>query len=97
MLRHRGSIRSVAIHVMPVADLARAAVAATVVGHDAVALSEEEQQLGVPVVRAERPTLVEVYLFGVFGSPVLVEYVHPILCCHERHGLVSLFLRESVH
>jgi hypothetical protein len=30
MLHHRGSIRGVAIHVMPVADLARAAVAETV-------------------------------------------------------------------
>jgi hypothetical protein len=40
----------VVVHVVAVAGLGRAAVAAPVGRHDPVALTQEEQQLGVPVV-----------------------------------------------
>ena len=46
------SVGGVVVHVVTVADLARAAMAAPVVGDDAVALAEEVEHLGVPVVGA---------------------------------------------
>ena len=45
-----GQVVGVMIHVMAVTGLARAAMASAVVGDDAIAVMEEEQHLGVPVV-----------------------------------------------
>jgi hypothetical protein len=59
MLDHRGDVGGVVVHVVAVADLARAAMAAPVMGDDAVALLEEEEHLRVPVVGAQRPAVVE--------------------------------------
>ena len=50
MRRDRGEVVGVVVHVVALADLRRAAVAAAVVGDDAVAPAEEEQHLRVPVV-----------------------------------------------
>ena len=46
---HGGGVRCVVVHVVPVADLGGAPVPAAVVGDDAVAPLDEEEQLGVPV------------------------------------------------
>ena len=73
VLDDRGGIGGVVVHVVAVADLARAAVAAPVVGDDAIALAEEEEHLGVPVVGAQRPAVVEHDRLGVLRAPVLVE------------------------
>ncbi len=40
----------IVVHVMAVAGLAGAAVAAAVMGDDAIAVIEEDQHLGVPVI-----------------------------------------------
>ncbi len=48
---HRGEIVGVMIHVMAAAGLGRPAMAAPVVGDDAIAMAEKEQHLRVPVVR----------------------------------------------
>ena len=51
MRRHGREIVRIMIHVMAVADLAGAAMAAAVMGDDPKAVIDEEQHLGVPVVR----------------------------------------------
>src|SRR5258705_8681861 len=47
------------IHVVAVRHLARAAMPAAVMGDDAIAVLEEEQHLGVPVVAGQRPAVAE--------------------------------------
>ena len=73
MLDHGGDIGGVVVHVVAVADLARAAMAAPVMRDDAVALADEVEHLGVPVVRAQRPAVMEDDGLRVPRTPVLVE------------------------
>src|ERR1700693_1360481 len=80
------------IHVVTVADLRRTAVTPAVVGDDAVALSEEEQHLRVPVIRTQGPTVMKNNGLGALRPPILVENLCPILGRSECHGLSSLFL-----
>ena len=54
-----GGVRGVVVHVVTIADLARPAMAASVMRNDAVALLQEVEHLGVPVVGAERPAMME--------------------------------------
>ena len=54
-----GNIGGVVVHVVAVADLARPAVAASIVGDDAIAVFQEVEHLGVPVVGAQRPAMME--------------------------------------
>src|SRR5213593_4376131 len=68
----RGGVRGVVVHVVTIADLARPAMAASVMRNDAVALLQEVEHLGVPVVSAERPAMMEDDGLRVPGSPVLV-------------------------
>ncbi len=70
MRRHRGKIVGVVIHVMAVARLGGAAVAAAVMGDDAIAVIEEEQHLRVPVIGRQRPAMAE--HDGLTFAPVLV-------------------------
>ena len=71
MLGQRGQVGGVVIHVVAAADLGRAAVAAPVMRDDAIAASEEEQHLRVPIVRGERPPMAENDRLP--AAPVLVE------------------------
>jgi hypothetical protein len=48
MRDHRSGVVSVVIHVVTVADLRGAAMAAPVMGDDAIAPAEEEEHLRVP-------------------------------------------------
>jgi len=55
----RRKVVGVVVHVVAVAGLGGSAVAAPVVGDDAVAVLEEEQHLDVPVIGRQRPTVAE--------------------------------------
>ena len=68
----RGGVRGVVVHVVTIADLARPAMAAPVMRNDAIALLQEVEHLGVPVVGAERPAMMEDDGLRVPGTPVLV-------------------------
>jgi hypothetical protein len=46
----RREIVGVMIHVVAVGDLRRAAMAPAIMGNDAIAVSDEEQHLRVPIV-----------------------------------------------
>src|SRR6266567_3846422 len=81
-------IVSVMIHVMPFASLRGPSVAATIMGYDPIALIEEEEQLGVPVIRRKRPAVTE--HDGLTLAPVLVINLHSIFRCYRTHLLFSL-------
>jgi hypothetical protein len=73
MFGNSESVCSVVIHVVAVADLGGAAVAAAVVRNDTKALGEEEQHLGVPVIAGQGPAMVEHDGLGRLGAPILEE------------------------
>src|SRR6202021_4085017 len=85
------------IHGGAVPDLRRTAVPPTVVGDDAVALSEEEQHLRVPVIRTQGPAMMKDNGLGALRPPILVENLCPVLGRSECHGLGSLFLGGMAH
>src|ERR1700738_5250057 len=66
----RRKIVSIMIHVVTVARLRGPAVAAAVMGYDAIAVTQEEQHLRVPVICRQRPSMAE--YDGLTGAPVLV-------------------------
>ena len=85
MRRHRREIVGIMIHVVAVADLARAAVAAPVMRDDAIAVIEEEQHLRVPIVRRQRPAMAEHDRLPL--APILVKNVDPVLRGDDGHVL----------
>ena len=87
MLDHGRGVGGVGVHVVAVRGLGRAAVTATVVGDDAVAVQHEEHHLGVPVVGAERPSVVE--HDRLTAAPVLVEDLRAVLGGDEGHVVAS--------
>ena len=68
---------------MTVAGLGGAAVPAPVMGDDAVAVQQEEQHLGVPVIGRERSAVAEHN--GLARSPVLVEDLRTVGGCYRAH------------
>ena len=64
-------------------------MAPPVVGDDAEALAEEEQHLVVPVVGAQRPTMVE--HDRLTGAPVLVENLRAVFRLDAVHDLTPIF------
>ena len=68
MAGHGGQVVGVVIHVVAVAGLAGAAVAAAVMGDDAIAVLEEEQHLRVPVIGGQRPAVVEMDGLGILWA-----------------------------
>src|SRR5262245_3694747 len=85
----RGDVSSVMVHVVPVADLARPSVPAPVMSDDAVALLQEIEQLVVPVIAAERPTMMEHDGLRALRALVLVENRRAIVCRDRTHVFSS--------
>ena len=73
----------IVVHIMAIAGLARSAVAAAVMGYDAIAATEEEQHLIVPVVGRQRPTVTE--HDGLTFAPVLVINLRAVFGCDHGH------------
>src|SRR6059036_517490 len=59
MCGQRRQVVGVMIHVMAAIGLGGAAMAAPVVGYDAIAVLEEEQHLRVPIIGRQRPAVAE--------------------------------------
>jgi hypothetical protein len=76
------------IHVMAIAGLAGSAVAASVMGYDAIAVTEKKQHLGIPVVGRKRPTMAKNE--GLTFAPVLVEDFSAVPGLNRAHRAVSL-------
>src|SRR5258707_15719097 len=97
----RGQSRQVVgvmIHVMATTGLGGAAMAAPVVGYDAIAVLEEEQHLRVPIIGRQRPAVAEDHRLS--RAPILVVDLCAIFGSYGVHGslsflgfLVNLFLR----
>src|SRR6266511_1072202 len=88
MLDHRGRVGGVMVHVVTVADLARSAMAAPVVGNDAIAVRDEVEHLRVPVVGAEGPAMMEHDRLTILRPPVLVENLDTVLGGDAAHLFV---------
>src|SRR5207302_11448595 len=79
----RGGVRGVVVHVMTIADLARPAMALPVMSNDAIPPLHEVEHLGVPVVGAQWPAMMEDDGLRVLGAPVLVVDRRAVL--HRNH------------
>src|SRR5215469_8907909 len=97
VLDDRGCVRGVVVHVVSVRHLTRAAVAAAIVRNDAVSMTNEEQHLGIPVIGAERPAVME--HDGLTLAPIFIEELYAIRsrdCAHDRgSSLVLAFVDNS--
>jgi hypothetical protein len=85
VLDDSGRVGSVVVHVVPVAHLGGATVAASVMRDDSIPVSQEEKHLGVPVVGGEWPAVVEDDRLRSFGTPVLIEDFDAVFGCYEAH------------
>src|SRR5436190_11854620 len=90
MLDDRRGIGCVVIHIMAAAHLARATVPAAIMGDDAIALVDEKEHLGVPVVGAQRPAVVKDNRLGGLRPPVFVEDLQAVFGGDRGHGIVPL-------
>jgi hypothetical protein len=59
MLDHSRKIVGVVIQIVPVADLRRTTMSPPVMRYYAIALTQEEQHLRVPVITRKRPAMAE--------------------------------------
>src|SRR4051794_13685888 len=55
-----------------------------------IALRSEEHQLIVPIVSAQRPTMVKHNRLAVPGAPVFIVELRAVFRCDECHGVASL-------
>src|SRR4029453_9556502 len=60
-------------------------MAAPIMSNDSIPLPEEVEHLGVPVIGAQWPSVMEDDGLRVLGAPVLVENRHPILRGNRAH------------
>ena len=80
-----GKVVGVVVHVVALADLRGAAVPAPVMGDHPVAVMQEEEHLGVPVVGRQGPPVTEDD--RLTGAPVLEEDLGSVLGRELGHGL----------
>jgi hypothetical protein len=78
-----GQVVGVVVHVVSVRNLGRAPVTATVMRNDPVTLPHEEQQLVVPVVGRQRPSVTEHDWLS--RTPVLVENLRTVVAGDRWH------------
>jgi hypothetical protein len=79
----RREIVSVMIHVVAVCDLRRPAMAPAIMGDDAIAVSDEEQHLRVPIIGRHRPAVAE--HDGLALPPIFVEDVDAVFGSDRAH------------
>ena len=93
MRGQRRQVGGIMVHVMAAIGLGRAAMAAPVMGNDAIALAAEEHHLRIPVVRRQRPAMAE--HDGLTRAPVLVENLGAVRGGDEGHGETPLGERRK--
>src|SRR6266478_8515380 len=79
-----GEVIGVVIHIVSVAGLARSSVTSPVMGDDAIAVTQEEHHLSVPIVGRQGPSVTKHY--GLSFAPVLVIDLRSVFCVNRRHG-----------
>ena len=88
MLDNCHDIRRAMVHVMAIARLARAAMTPAIVSDDTIAVAEQVENLGIPLIGAQWPAVVKDDRLSALGTPVLVENLKAIFGCDARHGIV---------
>jgi hypothetical protein len=83
----RDDIGDIAVHVVTARRLGRTAMPAAVMRDNTIALLDEEHHLRVPVIRAERPAVVEHDDGRIHVAPVLVEDFGLVDGGDERHSM----------
>ena len=68
-----GNVGRISVHLIATVGLVRSSMTTAIVGNNPETLVQEKQHLIVPLVRAQRPSMVEDDRLCVFRSPVLVE------------------------
>src|SRR5262249_49669142 len=94
MLGDCSGVGGIVVHIVAVRNLARASMAATIHHDHAIGMVDEEQHLGIPVVGAERPAMMEDNRLAV--APVLVKNLDAILGCDCTHGFASFGTLERI-
>src|ERR1700726_672089 len=84
MRRQGRKVVRIMIHVMAVAGLAGPAVAASVMGDDPIAVTEEKQHLRVPVIGRQRPAMREHHRLST--APILVVNLGAVFGLDGWHG-----------
>src|SRR5262252_5019060 len=87
MLNNGRGVRRIVIHVMTIADLRRAAVSTAVMRDDSIPLRKEVKHLGIPIVRGQRPSVMEDNGLCVLRAPVLVEDFDAVVGGYCGHRL----------
>ncbi len=80
-----GDVGGVGVHVVAVSGLGGTAMPAAIMGDHAIAVGEEEHHLRVPVVRGERPAMMEEE--GLTCAPVLEVDLRSVFHCDGVHGI----------
>src|SRR6202044_1088092 len=93
MRRQGCQVICIMIHVVAIAGLAGSPVASSVMCDDAIAVTEEEQHLRVPVIGRKWPTVAENE--GLTFAPVFVENFRAVFCFDGAHGAVSLAISRG--
>src|SRR5271163_2138956 len=83
MLGERQKVIGVMVHIVPVSDLARPTVTAPIMGDDAIAVTQEEHHLIVPIIRRQRPAVGKNDRLST--APILVKYRDPVLSRNRAH------------
>ena len=65
-------IRSIMVHVVPRGDLRRTARTATIMRDKAIVIGQEKQHLRIPIIRRQRPAVMEHDRLRVLWTPVAV-------------------------
>src|SRR2546428_11857651 len=83
MRGERGEVIGIVIHIVAVAGLARSSVTSTIMGDDAIAMSRQEHNLGVPIVGRQRPSVRKDD--GLAAAPIFVIDLRSVLSRDCRH------------
>jgi hypothetical protein len=92
MGRKLGYIGRIGVHLVARVGLRGSAVATAIVRDHSVTLMQKEQHLRIPVVRTERPAVVE--NDGLTGAPVLIKNLGSVARLEYRHAVLLLRRRK---
>ncbi len=84
----RREVVGVGVHVVAVPGLARAPMAAAVMGDAAISAGSQKEHLVFKGIRAERPAMAEDH--GLSAAPVLVIDLRAVFGRDRGHGIISV-------
>src|SRR5262245_47827453 len=79
LFRERRDISGICVHFIAFVRLAGAPMAPTIMGNDSIALFEKEEELVIPLVGSQWPTVMKHQRLRLARAPVLVKNACAIL------------------